>query len=76
MIRPSYQELVERIFIHNDKFTLPNEANPHTILLGNPGTGKTMFGYYLMHVLMQQEIGFAYEPNKDIALVYNKGKNI
>lgn len=58
LIRYDYLELFEQIF--NEQ----TEATPHAILCGNPGTGKTYFGFYAMHRLMREERSFVYEPTK------------
>jgi hypothetical protein len=38
------------------------------MLCGNPGTGKTCFGFYAMHRLMREDRSFIYEPTKSNGL--------
>jgi len=37
-------------------------STSHNVIIGNPGIGKTFFGYYLMHLLMNNNQSFVYEP--------------
>lgn len=60
-IRNCYSQIFELLF---------NKKNDQTnaILCGNPGTGKTFFGYYAIYRLMSEDRSFFYEPigNNDV----------
>lgn len=67
-IRESYSQLFELLF--NNKLDTTN-----AILCGNPGTGKTFFGYYAMYRLMREDRSFFYEPTADSVVWMYCGTN-
>jgi DNA replication protein DnaC len=46
---------------------------PHVVILGNPGIGKTYFGYYMLHYLVQRLMQS--DSGNRFAIVYESGLN-
>jgi hypothetical protein len=62
MVRDCYEDLYEKIIkIDEDGLTV----------MGNPGIGKTMFGYYFIYRFIQKGFSIAYEPFVDTVWIYH-----
>lgn len=57
-IRESYLKLFD---LFADPYCELFEQRSPIILTGNPGTGKTLFGFYMMYRYMKEGISFVYE---------------
>lgn len=54
-IRDCYHRLVDLVIQTTNKETTKGVHAPSILIIGDPGMGKTMFSYFLMHKLISQD---------------------
>ncbi len=59
-IRNCYESLYEEI----------NQYGSDSVVIGNPGIGKTFFGYFMIYKFLKDKISFLFEPNTKDCLCY------
>jgi hypothetical protein len=70
-IRSEYVTLCREIIEANEgKNDIGEENKARFLQIGNPGIGKTFFGFYLMKQLIDKKKRFFYEPNEPIGGSY------